>query len=285
MYYNYRGEKIVRQNTNLNSFLDVGLAGITYPNPSYRIMHNISSQFLYDYYVFEYVVSGKGYIETENDQITVQAGDLYFLNKLHRHVYYSDATEPYEKIFITVKGRFADALVNAYKIKDSVIVRQCDVFDFMTNLLDLVDASKSIPYNELSVKVLQLFQFLCESDSESESSAENFAEIIKNYLDSNLTNRITLDNICQDCHLSKSHVERIFTEAYEISPLKYFARAKAHHAASLLRSTNYSLSEIAEFLSYSDVKYMSRCFKKWMGQSPLSYRKNRGELYNSKEPR
>lgn len=59
MYYNYRGEKIVRQNTNLNSFLDVGLAG-----------------------------------------------DLYFLNKLHRHVYYSDATDPYEKIFITIKGRY-----------------------------------------------------------------------------------------------------------------------------------------------------------------------------------
>ena len=79
--------------------------------------------------------------------------------------------------------------------------------------------------------------------------------------------------------MSKSHVERIFTEAYEISPLKYFARAKAHHVASLLRNTNYSLSEIADSLSYSDVKYMSRCFKKWIGQTPLSYRKNRGNLY------
>ena len=283
MYYNYRGEKIVRQNTNLNSFLDVGLAGITYPNPTYRIMHNISSQFLYDYYVFEYVVSGKGYIETENEQIMVQTGDLYLLNKLHRHIYYSDATDPYEKIFITVKGRFVDALVNAYKIKDSVIVKQYDVYDFMTNLLDLVDTSKSISYNDLSIRILQLFQILCDSVSMAESSTKNFAEIIKNYLDSNLTNQITLENICKDCHLSKSHVERIFTEAYEISPLKYFARAKAHHAASLLRSTNYSLSEIADFLSYSDVKYMSRCFKKWIGQTPLSYRKNRGELYNSKK--
>lgn len=283
MYYNYRGEKIVRQNVNLNSFLDVGLAGITYPNPSYRIMHNISSQFLYDYYVFEYVISGKGYIETETDKITVQAGDLYFLNKLHRHIYYADAVEPFEKIFITVKGRFLDSLVKAYKIKDSVIVKKCDVLNFMTDLLDMVDAEKSIPYDDFAIKILQLLQFLCNPISINETFTENFAEIIKNYLDSNLTNKITLDNICQDCHVSKSHVERIFTEAYEISPLKYFARAKAHHAASLLRSTNYSLSEIAEFLSYSDVKYMSRCFKQWMGESPLSYRKNKGELYLSKD--
>lgn len=283
MYYNYRGEKIVRQNTSLNSFLDIGLAGITYPNPNYRIMHNVSSQFLYDYYVFEYVVSGKGYIETEDRRFTVRAGDLYFLNKLHTHVYYSDPIEPYEKIFFTIKGRFADALVSAYKIKSSVIVKKCDILDFMTNLLDLVDDGKSLSYNDLSMNILQLFQFICEPVSETETPTENLAEVIKSYLDSNLTNKISLENICQDCHVSKSHAERIFTETYEISPLKYFARAKAHHVASLLRNTNYSLSEIADSLSYSDVKYMSRCFKKWIGQTPLNYRKNRGELYFSEE--
>lgn len=282
MYYNYRGEKIVRQNTKLNSFLDIGLAGITYPNPSYRIIHNISPQFFYDYYVFEYIVKGKGYVETEKDKITVQTGDLYFLNKLHRHVYYPDPTDPFEKIFIVAKGRFLDALVNAYQIRESVIVKQCDVHDFMTQLLVMVDASRSLPYDELALKILRLFQYLCESVSESDVPTENFAEIIKNYLDSNLTRNLTLETICQDCHLSKSHVERIFTSEYHISPLKYFARAKVHHAAALLLNTNYSLSEIAEFLSYSDVKYMSRCFKKYMGQSPLTYRRNKGELFRSK---
>ena len=277
-YYNSKGEKIIRHNTKLNSFLDIQLAGITYPNPNYRIIHNISPQFLYDYYVFEYVVSGKGYIETKHDKITVRSGDLYFLNKLKQHTYYSDAEDPFKKIFIVLKGRFIDALVSAYQIHESVIVRQFDAYDLMMQLLDMMDTDQNLPYDELSMKILQLFQFLRDIIPGSESPSENFAEIIKNYLDSNLTNKLTLETICQDCHLSKSHVERIFTNTYAISPLQYFAQAKAQHAAALLLDTNYSLNEIAEYLSYSDVKYMSRCFKKYMGQSPLKYRKNKGKI-------
>ena len=283
MYYNHRGEKIVRQSIILNPFIDIGLAGVTYPNPNYRIMHNIKSRFFYDYYVFEYVVSGKGYIETANDFITVQAGDLYFLNKLHQHIYYSDPTEPYEKIFITVKGHLIDALVDAYKINDSVIVNQCDIVHFMNDLLTLADTQNSLPYDDLSIRILQLFQFLRNSYNMSELYNKNTAEIIKNYLDSNLTTKISLDDICQDCHISKSHAERLFGETYEISPLKYFSRAKAIHVATLLKETNYSLSEIADLMSYSDVKYMSKCFKKWIGQTPLNYRKNRRKLNASAE--
>lgn len=283
MYFNQRGEKIIYQNTLLNPFLDVNMAGITYPNPNYRIIHNISHEFAYDYYIFEYIVSGKGYIEVENKKIMVQAGDFYFLNRLSKHVYYSDSDTPYEKLFIVIKGRFVDALVRAYQIHSELLLKNYDAHDLMTEIHDMLDSKQSFSYEKLSIKVLQLFQILCEIDFSTSINSNNYAEIVKNYLDSNLTNRLTLEMICRDCHISPSHVERVFTETYEISPLKYFARAKAQHVASLLRNTNYSLSEIADFLSYSDVKYMSRCFKKWMGETPLNYRKNRGELYNSKE--
>ena len=64
MYTSIWGEEIVADNTISNGYLDVIMAGITHPNPTYRIMHNISKQFPYDYYVFEYVVKGVGHIET-----------------------------------------------------------------------------------------------------------------------------------------------------------------------------------------------------------------------------
>ena len=275
MYFNQRGEKIIHHSTLLNPFLDIKLAGITYPNPNYRIIHNISHEFAYDYYIFEYVVSGKGYIETENTKITVQAGDFYFLNRLSKHIYYSDPDEPYEKIFIVFKGRFVDALVRAYQIHNSFILKRFDAHELMTELLDILSTKPEFSYDDLSVKILQLFQIICKIDSSTSLSANNYAEMVKNYLDSNLTNRISIEMICRDCHISSSHLERVFTEAYEISPLKYFAKAKAQYAAFLLLNTNYSLSEISEFLSYSDTKYMSRCFKKWMGVSPNTYRKTK----------
>lgn len=273
MYYNHRGEKIFYQNTLLNPFLDVSLAGITYPDSNYRIVHNISHDFLYDYYVFEYIVSGKGYIETKHNKFTVQAGDFYFLNKLKQHTYYSDSTDPYKKIFVVFKGRFVDSLVQAYQIKDSVLLRHCDVYDMMMELLRVLDTDNPLSYELLSTKILQLFQVLCEITTTSQSISVNYAEVVKKYIDSNLMNALTLDTICRDCHISSSHLERIFTATYHISPLRYVAQAKVLQVASMLVNTNYSLSEIADSLSYSDVKYMSRCFKKYIGESPRSYRK------------
>ena len=276
MYFNQMGEKIIHQNTMLNPFLDVKVAGTTYPNPNYKIIHNISHEFPYDYYIFEYVVSGKGYIETENKKIMVQAGDFYFLNRLSKHVYYSDPDEPYEKLFIVIKGRFVDALIRAYQIRNGFILKHFDAHDLMMDILDMLDSKQDFSYDDLSVKILQLFQIMCKIDSSASPTSNNYAEIVKNYLDSNLTSRMTIELICRDCHISSSHLERVFTEAYQVSPLKYFARAKAQYAAFLLLNTSYSLSEISEILSYSDTKYMSRCFKKWMGVSPNTYRKTKG---------
>ena len=45
MYISAWGEKIVIDNVQTNSYLEPIMAGITYPNPSYRIMHNISKEF------------------------------------------------------------------------------------------------------------------------------------------------------------------------------------------------------------------------------------------------
>ena len=49
MYISPWGEEIVVDNKIGNDYLEVIMAGITHPNPDYRIMHNISKQFPYDY--------------------------------------------------------------------------------------------------------------------------------------------------------------------------------------------------------------------------------------------
>lgn len=74
------------------------------PTPNYIICHSRKSGALWERYNFEYVISGKGYIETRDKTLTVGKGDLYFLNKLQQHTYYADKQAPYEKLFIVVEG-------------------------------------------------------------------------------------------------------------------------------------------------------------------------------------
>ena len=272
MYISKWGEEIVIDNTLGNDYLEVIMAGITHPNPTYRIMHNISNQFPYDYYVFEYVVKGTGYIETPEEKYVVKEGDFYFLNRQRYHIYYSDAEDPYEKIFIVLKGSFVDFLVSSYHLSDSVYIKQCYLKNQMMHIINLLNREGAINYDRLASSVLEIFQHAFPSPYLNKPSTNRLPEMIKNYIDAHITEKITLDDISNNLYVSKSHIERIFKQEYGQTPLAYCANQKITQVASMLTTTNYSLSQIAQQFGFSDVKYMSKAFKRVKGKTPNEYR-------------
>lgn len=275
MYISPWGEEIVVDNKIGNDYLEVIMAGITHPNPSYRIMHNISKQFPYDYYVFEYVVKGVGYIETPEEKHTVREGDFYFLNKLRYHIYYADADSPYEKIFIVLKGSFVDFLVSSYGLTDSVYIKKCNLNAIMNHIINLLRWDDIINYDKLALAVLEIFQQVFTAPYQIKSSTSYLPEMIKNYIDTHITEKITLDDISNHLYISKSHIERAFKQEYHQTPMAYCINQKISHVASMLATTNYSLTYISQQLGFTDVKYMSKCFKKIKGKTPTEYRKDK----------
>lgn len=275
MYISPWGEEIVIHNTLGNDYLEVIMAGITHPNPTYRIMHNISNQFPYDYYVFEYVVKGVGHIETPEEKFTVKEGDFYFLNRLRYHIYYADPDYPYEKVFVVLKGSFVDFLVSSYRLNDSVYVEKCNLKGLMMHLIDLLSNDGNINYDRLAVSVLELFQQVFPPPYLNKPNTNYLPEMIKNYIDAHITEKITLDDISSNLYISKSHIERAFKKEYNQTPIAYCANQKISQVASMLVTTNYSLSQIAQQLGFSDVKYMSKSFKKIKGKTPMEYRRDK----------
>lgn len=275
MYISKWGEEIVIDNTLGNDYLEVVMAGITHPNPTYRIMHNISNQFPYDYYVFEYVVKGVGHIETPEEKYTVTEGDFYFLNKLRYHIYYADPDRPYEKIFVVLKGSYVDFLVENYLSNDSVYIKKCNVGSLMMHMINLLNREGPINYDRLAVSVLELFQQVFPAPYKSKPSSTRVPEMIKNYIDAHITEPISLDDISRSLYISKSHIERAFKKEYNQTPIAYWSNQRIIQVASMLVTTNYSLAQIAQQLGFSDVKYMSKTFKKIKGKTPMEYRRDK----------
>jgi len=61
-----RDGKVILMNPDIsNDFLHIYYAGITLPNPAFRVHHNINNQNAYHMYTFEYILAGSGYIEAE----------------------------------------------------------------------------------------------------------------------------------------------------------------------------------------------------------------------------
>lgn len=275
MYISKWGEEIVIDNNIGNDYLEVIMAGITHPNPAYRIIHNVSKEFPYDYYVFEYVVKGVGYIETPEERYTVTEGDFYFLNKNRYHIYYADCDNPYEKIFVVLNGSFVDFLVSKHLSNDSVYIKKCNVKSLMAYMIQLLNQDAPISYDKLAIAVLGLFQQVFPSPYRSKPSTKRVPEMIKNYIDAHINEKVTLEDISNNLYISRSHIERAFKNEYGQTPLAYCANQKIEQVASMLVTTDYSLSHIAQQFGFSDVKYMSKSFKKIKGQTPMEYRRDK----------
>lgn len=88
------------------------------------------------------------------------------------------------------------------------------------------------------------------------------------YIKKNLTQQITLSQLCGKCQLSESYAERLFKKHFGITATEYINNEKLYYACELLRNTGLNISEIARYLGYTDVFYFSRRFKRKFGVSP-----------------
>ena len=278
MKSNRWGEDIILDTMQSNAILEILTAGITNPNPKYKMLQNISSSDLdYDYYNFEYVLSGSGYIETPEQTYSIHAGDFYFLNKLQYHIYYPDAQNPFRKEFIVVRGALADKLAELFLIRESVIVKRVDMHPLFEKIFENLQTSDKIPNKLLELQIFQLFQAISLLDEKKTAAERDVAREISNYLVSHLQENLTVAKIANDLCMSESSVNHIFIKKYGCSVMQFYIRKKISYAKILLRKTNDSIKKIAEYLAFNDEKYFSKCFKLHTNETPSHYRKRHRE--------
>lgn len=96
----------------------------------------------------------------------------------------------------------------------------------------------------------------------------------KEYIDENYSNlEISLQNVCENIHLSQSYFRSIFKQETGMTFGNYLTTLRMDKSKKMITETNLKNYEIAELVGYSDPHYFSYCFKKFYGMSPNHYRK------------
>jgi len=96
------------------------------------------------------------------------------------------------------------------------------------------------------------------------------------YLEQNLNEVVTLEELTGLADLSASTLNRAFRRAVGLPPLAYHLRLRIRRAGDLLRTTDLSVTEVAGFTGFDDANYFARQFRNVMGLSPSAYRKKVG---------
>lgn len=91
------------------------------------------------------------------------------------------------------------------------------------------------------------------------------------YLENNICTKLTVDDICHENLISRSHLQQLFHKHYDCGVIEYFNSLKINTAKQMIRMQNMNFTEIANYLGYSSIHSFSNQFKHITGMSPSEY--------------
>jgi len=111
-----------------------------------------------------------------------------------------------------------------------------------------------------------------QDTSECIMSAKYLVYNIMDMLRNKVYSRLLIDEICTFTYYSRAHIYGVFKETTGMSIMQYFRMLKIDEAKRLIESREYTFSEISDMLSFENLNYFSRLFKKHTGMTPTDYK-------------
>ncbi|MBD8067363.1 response regulator transcription factor [Bacillus sp. PS06] len=93
------------------------------------------------------------------------------------------------------------------------------------------------------------------------------------YVDTHLSQNISLNDVAKHVHLNPSYLSVLFKEQVNMTFSEYVTRSRLQMAKQLLINTDLSVIDIAEETGYGTSKYFIKLFKEHEGITPSKYRK------------
>lgn len=243
--------------------------GITNPDPNYCVKRRRSHN-----YVLEYVRSGKGYIEINDEKFVVNAGDAYLLYPETKQKYYSDKNIPFKKYWVNFVGSDIDRVLDALKIKDINHFPKCNLMSYFIQLYSLEESymnSLDFSYYAYSTIISMLVEM--KKSIVANKKGNDTADRIKEIIDNHISENIKVLDICDELKMCKSSIINIFKNKYHITPNKYKYIKKMDVAKNMLLNENISIKQISISLGFNDQYHFSNSFKKQFQMYPSEFRK------------
>lgn len=92
------------------------------------------------------------------------------------------------------------------------------------------------------------------------------------YVYNHIHDRITVEDLAEHTELSPSYLSRLFKKELGVSISDYIREQKIAKAQNLLRYSDFSMVEIANYLSFSSQSHFIQTFEKLVGVTPKKYR-------------
>lgn len=158
-------------------------------------------------------------------------------------------------------------------------------FDDIQKILNraiTANADRNFGYElEIKISFLELINYFFKNNYYYSAKKNNDVNIstatliksITTYIEEHYKEKITLEMLASHASISIFHLSHLFKQYTGQTPIEYLNQYRLIMSADLLKSSDYSIVDIAFECGYNNVSYFNRAFKAKYGMTPKEYRK------------
>lgn len=249
--------------------LSVVSAGCEHCDADYRI-----SRKTFPYLSVEYVACGKGSLELNKKEYTLEPGTLFAYGPGVGQIIDTDPGDRMVKYFVDFQGACGEHLMSEANIPPGGVI-QVSKPDEMTVLFDrlIAEGLNTSRFREQLCAALLEYLLLKIADTAipyGTRGSRAFYSYIKcqQYIHDNFMDLFSAQQIAEKCLLNNTYICRLFKRFGNCTPYQYLMRLKMNHAAQLLQQPDMLVKEVADELEFADPYHFSRVFKRVYGIPP-----------------
>ncbi|WP_343208614.1 AraC family transcriptional regulator [Anaerolentibacter hominis] len=235
-----------------------------------------------DHFLIHYIVSGSGCYKTGDRIFTLRAGDCFLVYPDTEISYQADEADPWEYYWVGFSGNDALPILESTPFtRNHPILRRHPegeriqkslyrIYKARGNTLDAAVRMTGQLYLALSV--------LMEKTAGAGSSPgkSSYVKMALDYISSHFSYPISIEDIAAYAGVSRSHLYREFRSFLNCSPKEYLSGYRISRACQLLKTTDLSVTAVANSVGFDNSLYFSKAFHKIKGVSPTVYRVEHG---------
>ena len=222
----------------------------------------------HSYYVIGLVLQGRRTLFTNGKQYPVAAGDMMLLNPCQVHACVSESSEPFLYRAFHVQREEMEALTGPFYRYEEPIWHG-----------SMMDAAFLAAYENAGLRAA-FIQRVSQARMRSAPPAETDARFDEAcaYLRAHFRRGVTVAELCEVCHCSRSHLLHSFTRELGIPPGAYQEALRVECAQEGLRRGLRPMEAGIE-AGFCDQSYFTRFFKRFTGLTPGYYQRMIGDIH------
>lgn len=256
---------------------------------------NVIKAHAHEHYELYYLTEGCRRFFVKNKFYTINAGDVVFIKPGTIHFTAAETGCGHERILLnftdkyissTIKGKIINMFDGIYL---TVPTEERNTihgyFERISSEYKTNDAYSSFLEGEILSELLVAFLRIKHKETQSltpKNISDGPIPRLLDFINENISAKITLDDAASYVGFSKSHFSRVFKEFTGFRFIDYLQLQRLLKARHLLEKTQDSVTSIAYDCGFANSGYFSTAFGKYFGMTPLEYRKNKADFRSIK---